>query len=142
MKAKRLGSIALISFAAWLLMAQEAGSEWIWLLVMAALCLAMSPRVRQQSRAIHANSQHHARVASPRAAMERKWSRLGSARGRLLADADRQSEYNEAFQRLEYRQSPFVAQGWRAPQDKAQAYDLQMPGAAMPKRKGKPKRRY
>ncbi len=72
-----------------------------------------------------------------RADLER---RLGSARGRLLADADSRSELGEQFHRLEYGQHASEYRSWLPPQDKAQAYDLQMP-PGIRKRKEKPKRK-
>ena len=74
---------------------------------------------------------------SPRAEMERRWSRLGSARGRLLADTDPQTELAERIERRHI--SEF--HGWLAPQDRAQAHDLEAPPAAYQKRKRKPKRK-
>ena len=74
---------------------------------------------------------------SHRADMER---RLGSARGRLLADADPQSELAEQIQRLEYRQHSSDYRRPLAPLDRAQAHDLQLP-PAIEKRKRKPKRK-
>lgn len=71
-----------------------------------------------------------------RADLER---RLGSARGRLLADTDSQSELGEQFHRLEYGQHASEYRSWLPPQDKAQAHDLQMP-RGLRKRKRKPKR--
>lgn len=76
---------------------------------------------------------------SPRADMERSWSRLGSARGRLLAGADQQSELADQIRRLEYGRQAKEYQRWLAPQDRAQAHDLQAP--AFEKRKRKPKRK-
>lgn len=73
---------------------------------------------------------------SPRVELER---RLGSARGRLLADAEPQSELAEQIQRLEYRQQTNEYRNWLAPQDRAQAYDLQL-SPTVEKRKRKPKR--
>lgn len=71
---------------------------------------------------------------SPRAGIER---RLGSARGRLLADAEPQSDLlAEQIQRLEYRQQ---GQG-QSPLERAQTHDLQLP-PAVEKRKRKPKRK-
>ena len=77
---------------------------------------------------------------SPRADMERRWSRLGSARGRLLAGADHQSELAEQIQRLEYGQQISEYHSWLAPQDRAQTHDLQLT-PAVEKRKRKPKRK-
>ncbi|MCY3780115.1 MAG: hypothetical protein OXG78_07400 [Chloroflexi bacterium] len=74
---------------------------------------------------------------STRADLER---RLGSARGRMLADANSQSELSEQFHRLEYGPKASDDRSWLPPQDKAQAYDLQMP-RGLRKRKRKPKRR-
>ena len=66
--------------------------------------------------------------------------RLGSARGRLLADAAPQSELDEQMRRLEYRRRTDDSRSWLAPQDRAQTHDLQAP-ATYPKRKRKPKRK-
>ncbi len=71
-----------------------------------------------------------------RADVERQ---LGSARGRLLADADSLSELDRQYQRLEYGQHSSDSRNWLPPQDKAQAHDLQMP-RGIRKRKRKPKR--
>ncbi len=79
----------------------------------------------------------HTYERSPGAELER---RLGSARGRLLADAEPQSELAEQIQRLEYGHNTSGERGWLAPQDRAQAHDLQAPGA-FAKRKRKPKRK-
>ena len=65
--------------------------------------------------------------------------RLGSARARMLADTDSPSERHEQFHRLEYGQQDSAIRSWLPPQDKAQAYDLQMP-RGIRKRKRKPKR--
>ena len=65
--------------------------------------------------------------------------RLGGARGRLLADADRQSETAEQVRRLEYRRQATEYRSWLAPQDRAQSHDLQAP--SFQKRKRKPKRK-
>lgn len=70
---------------------------------------------------------------SPRADMER---RLGSARGRLLADAEPQLDLAEEIQRLEYRQQGHGL----SPLERAQSHDLQLP-PAVEKRKRKPKRK-
>ncbi len=130
MTKQRLIELSLKALAAWLLLAlfgSWLGSGWLLAMVILLLAVGLAKALRYPRQ--KASSRHQSGQArSPRADMERKWSRLGSARGRLLADADRQSEFNEMLLRLEDR-----------PQlEKAQAYDLQMPG--MTKRKGKPKR--
>jgi len=73
---------------------------------------------------------------SPRAEMERRWSRLGSARGRLLADSDPRTELAERIERRHINEY----HGWLAPQDRAQAHDLVAPPAYQ-KRKRKAKRK-
>ena len=69
------------------------------------------------------------------AEMER---RLGSARGRMLADTDLRSEPGEQYRRLEYRPATNNDRGWRPPIDNTQAYDLQL---SRGQRKRKPKRK-
>lgn len=79
----------------------------------------------------------HIYERSPGAELER---RLGSARGRLLADAEPRSELAEQIQRLEYRRQSNAYHSRLTRQDRAQAHDLQMP-RAVEKRKRKPKRK-
>ena len=137
--------MALLGSLYLLIVALGAGNGWLWapLLALPGLYLVkcLSPTWRAQN-AYKSNSLGEAHLAgrSPRADMERRWSRLGSARGRLLAGVDRQSEQADQFKRLEYGS---IARDYRsllAPQDRAQAHDLQAPPAAE-KRKRKPKRK-
>lgn len=130
MTKRHLRGLAMKALAAWLVLAlfgSWLGSGWLMAMICLLLAVGLAKALRHRRQATASHHQY-GQFHSPRAAMERQWSRLGSARGRLLADADRQSEFNEMLLRLEDR-----------PQlNEAQAYDLQMPGMA--KRKRKPKR--
>ncbi len=120
------------------------GTKWLWALPGALLGLYLVKpfghyRWKQPEEETDAAAVSYPPSQSPRAAMERRWRRLGSVRGNLLSDVDRQSDLSEALYRLEYGPKTGGDESWMPPMDKTQAYDLQMP-AQKRKRKGKPKR--
>lgn len=144
---KRLGTIALMAFMAWLFVTLGgsrlgAGADWLWAITGALLGLYLvKPFGTYKPEHSDAEAGVYQRYQSPRAAMERRWRRLGSVRGNLLADVDRQTDLSEALYRLEYGPKAVDDHSWLPPQDRAQAYDLQMPhGIRKRKRKRKPKR--
>lgn len=134
--------MTLMIIALSLVVAPGLGANWFWapLLGLLGLCL-----LKRLGPTWDAQNQHKTDMRadgyllgrSPRADMERRWSRLGSPRGRLLAGADPQSELAEQVQRLEYKRGVSDYHIGLAPQDRAQAYDLQL----AEKRKRKPKRK-
>ena len=149
MRRKVLGTLALMLFMAWLFTylggsRLGAGTDLLWAFPGALLGLHLARtfgRLRrgQPGEVGDAAADNLVSRSSPRAQMERRWRRLGSARGSLLSDVDRQTDLSEALYRLEY--GPKASGGdhtWLPPQDKAQAYDLQMP-LGVRKRKRKPK---
>ncbi len=148
MRWKVLATVALMLFMAWLFTYLGGsrlgeGSEWLWALTGAILGLYLVKpfgRLRRERPGedddVAADS--YASRGSPRAQMERRWRRLGSARGSLLSEVDQQSDLSEALYRLEYGPKASGDDTWLPPQDKAQAYDLQMP-LGIRKRKRKPK---
>ncbi len=147
---KTLATIAFVLFMAWLF-AQLGGdrygkgTEWLWAFPGALLGLYLvkpfghywwkPPEKETETAAVSYPPRQ-----SPRAEIERRWRRLGSVRGNLLTDVDRQSDLSEALYRLEYGPKANGDESWRPPMDKAQAYDLQMPSGKR-KRKGKPPKR-
>lgn len=138
---KSLALILLILFLAGLFVTPGVSASWLWVIPPALLGLVLVKRFRRSivdQDACENDSLADAYLPgrSPRADMERRWSRLGSARGRLLAGADPQSELAEQIQRRHISDY----HSWLAPQDRAQAHDLQAPGA-IAKRKRKPKRK-
>ena len=116
------------------------GASWLWAITGALLGLYLVKAFGRHERE-HADAEAAGfqQILSPRAAMERRWRRLGSVRGNLLADVDRQTDLSEALYRLEYGAKSVDDRSWLPPQDRAQAYDLQMPHGIR-KRKRKPKR--
>lgn len=142
---KRLYRLALMVFALTLIVVLGAGADWMWAPLLALLGLVLVKRLEPTWDAQNAYKTDplvdaHLPGRSPRADMERSWRRLGSARGRLLADADPQPELADQIRRLEYGRQAREYQRWLAPQDRAQAHDLQAPPAGE-KRKRKPKRK-
>lgn len=115
-----------------------ADANWLWAIPTALLGLFLLKRYWQSwdAQNAHKNDMRadgYLLGRSPRADMERRWNRLGSPRGRLLAGADPQSELAEQVQRLEYNRGISEYHSGPAPQ----AHDLQL----VEKRKRKPKRR-
>ena len=154
MKARRLNWMllaksAFVLLVAWLFLHASGGSDgggrqWFSAIMAALLALYLvKPFCGFRRRADKQSTAHTAveglHFRSPRADMERRWRRLGSVRGKLLTDVDRQSDLSEALYRLEYRRKSGGDQSWLTPMDQAQAYDLQLP-TGIRKRKGKPKR--
>lgn len=146
---KYIGAITIMLLLAWLFAALGgprlgAGADWLRVLIGGALVLVLVTPIWRARRRLSARDHDAAAVGylryhSPRAGLERQWRRLGSPRGRLLNDVDKQTELSDAHYRLEYGRPGREHHSWLAPNDKAQAHDLQLwPGSH--KRKGKPKR--